>query len=472
MTVPDALLRAVGLEPCGPLGPTSDGVRLAVQDARGRRWALTVVPADDAGRVRERVRRLAGVLHDHLAQPGPCLDLADGSLAVLQAEVPGADLATVRRARGPWTPGEVVTVVVPLAEALAALHDAGLAHGDVAPANVMLRPDGRPVLVDLVCADGPDEAGTPGLAAPERPAGATPESDVYALGRLGATLLSGPGAVGGPGLGALLAALAGACAIDPGSRPSARTLAADVYAACPPTAIDVPDAAVLARLALRRLAVPDAAVTLRTARRRSGSARPESPQRARHRASRRRAPLVLAVAAGAALVAVASVGVLLDRDAPQLVGPPDVRAQGRAPLGSPVVAAVELTRTRVLARAAGDPAALAGLTVVGSPAWRADRAEATRLAARAPAGPVELRIVAAVVPGAARCEPVLPPGATSPPAAALRAVGGRDHCPPTVRVMVDVGSGVAGGDDPAAVVLVLRPTPSGWRVSAVEPYAP
>src|SRR5665647_32748 len=99
-----------------------------------------------------RVARLSAVGHPHLAAVGPVAELADGSLAVLTEEVPGTDLESVCAGKGRWSAGEVVTVVVPLAEALAALHDAGLCHGDVAAANVVLRPDGRPVLVDLVLA--------------------------------------------------------------------------------------------------------------------------------------------------------------------------------------------------------------------------------------------------------------------------------------------------------------------------------
>ena len=73
-----------------------------------------------------------------------------------------------------------------LVEALAHLHGQGLVHGDLKPANVLVR-DGRCVLVDLGFAaeagtDG--TGGTPFYLAPERFLGgaAQPSSDLYALG--------------------------------------------------------------------------------------------------------------------------------------------------------------------------------------------------------------------------------------------------------------------------------------------------
>ncbi len=166
-------LRRAGLVPDGALGPAGDGVRRRVRDADGAAWVVTVVPADSADAARERVALLREVDHPHVATPERCVELSDGSLAVLQPEVPGADLTTLRGSRGAWPPGEVVTVVVPLAGALAALHGVGLAHGDVAPGNVVLRPDGRPVLVDVVRGAEPTEARDP----PDRGARAGRGSD-------------------------------------------------------------------------------------------------------------------------------------------------------------------------------------------------------------------------------------------------------------------------------------------------------
>ncbi len=76
----------------------------------------------------------------------------------------------------------------PLAAAVARVHSAGLAHGDLKPANVLLRAPGEPVLSDFGCAGPPGAAaaGTLGFLSPERILARTitPADDVYALGRI------------------------------------------------------------------------------------------------------------------------------------------------------------------------------------------------------------------------------------------------------------------------------------------------
>ncbi|MFJ6019817.1 serine/threonine protein kinase [Nocardiopsis alba] len=108
--------------------------------------------------------------------------------------VPGRDLRAHVREFGPLE-GEMLRVfALGMAEGLAALHTAGVAHRDVKPGNVILSPDG-PKLVDFGIAveigtersaDASASYGTPGWTAPERYTGAVadPAADVFAWGGL------------------------------------------------------------------------------------------------------------------------------------------------------------------------------------------------------------------------------------------------------------------------------------------------
>jgi hypothetical protein len=88
----------------------------------------------------------------------------DGAVAVRDVAVLGDDLVLVSdlatgggldalvARRGGLTPGQVVTLVVPVAQTLAAAHDRGLVHGRISPRNVVLDHVGRPMLTDWLLA--------------------------------------------------------------------------------------------------------------------------------------------------------------------------------------------------------------------------------------------------------------------------------------------------------------------------------
>jgi Protein tyrosine and serine/threonine kinase len=126
----------------------------------------------------------------------------------------GLDALLVRQRR--LTPGECVTVAASVAGALAVLHAAGLAHGDVRASRILLDLDGS-VRLD------PVGVGT----------SASPADDVGALGRLleGALEDSAP---------PLLRRLLTTCRCpDPAGRPDAAELARLVVRACPSARIRV-----------------------------------------------------------------------------------------------------------------------------------------------------------------------------------------------------------------------------------------
>lgn len=461
--------------------------------ASGRRYVLTVVgpEGDRAERLlRDRLSRLRTLSDDGTARPADPVPLDDGGFVVLHEEVPGADLAVVRHARGALTAAEAVGVLVPLARSLVRWHAGGLVHGDVAPANVVLTPDGRPVLVDLVHGAGDAERGTPGFAAPERRAGATPGGDVHALGRLGLHLMgartdrpgrsaprSGAGRLellGGAeaGRGAVLDCLARAADPDPARRPSAAELASSLEAACEPALLTLPGEEELARAALRCAA--EAEVTERPVR-----------VTGRHRRRRSRRPLLLGLATVAVLAVCATVVVRTAQTAPggeptaagRVVTPVLAAAGGVVTPGDPSRAAADLTRRRATALVAGDLQALAAVTLPGSPAARADEALAARLAGSGEVGGPAREATVEVL------DVVQVAGLTVGSAGGAAVTGG---VPGEVRVRVTARAsarparlpgmtGAAGtprADDASTVLLVLRATPGGWRVSEVLPPGP
>ena len=99
-----------------------------------------------------------------------------------------------------------------LASALAHAHQRGIVHGDLKPANVLIRNDGEPALIDFNLSqaidDGPRHwsGGTLSYMAPEqltvlathKPGPALPQSDVYSLGLLMFEIIEGRLPFAGP----------------------------------------------------------------------------------------------------------------------------------------------------------------------------------------------------------------------------------------------------------------------------------
>ncbi len=222
----------------------------------GRRVAVKVVRAElDALEVASREATVsARAASVHVVPVEACVPLPDGRVAVVMPHLLGGALDALVRARGHLSPGEVVTVLAPVASALGRLHDLGVVHGDVSPGNVLLDLDGRPMLADLglghVVGDvSPGVWGTDGYVAPEVLLGAdpSPASDVYALGALGWLCLTGtvPGPPGlrpelsevclaGEGSDPVVSALATAISAEPRDRPGAHELAWLLFAAAEP----------------------------------------------------------------------------------------------------------------------------------------------------------------------------------------------------------------------------------------------
>jgi serine/threonine protein kinase len=135
-------------------------------------------------------------VHDFGTSPAPGREVPYIVMELVEGQTLGEHLDA-----GPmdWRIG--VRVCAEVAAALAAAHAEHVVHRDIKPANIMLTPSGAKVLDFGIAAatgspdpdpDGP-VMGTPAYVAPERFEGlpATPASDMFALGVLLYTTLSG-----------------------------------------------------------------------------------------------------------------------------------------------------------------------------------------------------------------------------------------------------------------------------------------
>ena len=140
-------------------------------------------------RLLSEARTLARVRHPNVVTVHGA-DAREGRAGLWMELVKGRTLEAWLRDNGPLGAGEAIAIGRDICRALAAVHAAGLVHGDVKTQNVMREDGGRIVLMDFGAgqAQGAAKAaaGTPLYLAPEVLAGApaTTQSDVYSLGVL------------------------------------------------------------------------------------------------------------------------------------------------------------------------------------------------------------------------------------------------------------------------------------------------
>jgi predicted Ser/Thr protein kinase len=233
---------------------------------------------DDPSTTARFEREAAVVLalrHPGIVKVHECGRLDDGRPFIAMELLAGESLEDHLGRAGTLTPAQALDILDPLADALEAVHAAGIVHRDIKPPNVFLaegRPEARVVLLDfgiakLLAAEGPSlttsraAIGTIPFMAPEQIQGGDigVRADVYALGALVYNMLTGKAPFGtqvsvvlrqihlhgqpqppsqraavDPALDApILAALAR----DPARRPAtARAFAAALRAALPPAA--------------------------------------------------------------------------------------------------------------------------------------------------------------------------------------------------------------------------------------------
>lgn len=183
--------------------------------------ALKVLRTDQAGssdNLLAEARAAAALSH-----PNVCLvyavDTSNGVDMIVMEFVDGQSVAD-RLEDGPFDTESVVRFTRQIARGMTAAHDAGVIHGDLKPANLMITRSNSVKVMDFGLARRlsqsvkPDDTtplpspsnfgitGTPRYMSPEqaRGEGATPKSDVFSLGLIVFEMLTGQPAVSGAGV--------------------------------------------------------------------------------------------------------------------------------------------------------------------------------------------------------------------------------------------------------------------------------
>jgi hypothetical protein len=198
MTALESLPRKIGpYRVLGKIGEGGMGVVYLATDMENRQVAVKVlgpaVAADPDARLRlaREVDTMCRVRNRHVAEVLDA-DVDGPSPYIVTRYVPGLTLDAAVRQSGPLWGAALLRLAGGLAEALAAIHAAGVVHRDLKPGNVLLD-DGQPVVIDFGIAHVPDAArltktglvmGTPGYLSPEviegRPV--TGATDVHSWG--------------------------------------------------------------------------------------------------------------------------------------------------------------------------------------------------------------------------------------------------------------------------------------------------
>ncbi|MFJ8009246.1 serine/threonine-protein kinase [Streptomyces fagopyri] len=178
--------------------------------------------ADEARQQRDRTlreaRAVAQLHHPHIIVVHDVVEEAERPYIVMEL-IDGGSLAERISADGPVDAREAARIGIALLGALRRAHDAGILHRDLKPANVLMEAGtDRVVLTDFGIAqvagattltESGSFVGSPEYTAPERMSGARtgPESDLWSLGALLCTVLSGESPFRRDSLGGILHAV-------------------------------------------------------------------------------------------------------------------------------------------------------------------------------------------------------------------------------------------------------------------------
>ena len=160
-------------DPDGTVRPQSAAAAAAFENGR-RRFAA-------------RAERMAPVDHPNLVRIHRVFG-ANGTTYVAMDYTDGQSLASMLEGSGTLPPQRIAACLLPLMDAVAAMHAAGIAHGNIGPGSVVVGDDGTPLLLGLAVPPS-DEFGTvgkPGYAPIEHYSSADnlggARADIYSLG--------------------------------------------------------------------------------------------------------------------------------------------------------------------------------------------------------------------------------------------------------------------------------------------------
>ncbi|HJL17162.1 MAG TPA: protein kinase [Sandaracinaceae bacterium LLY-WYZ-13_1] len=218
------------------LGKGGMGVVLAgSHELTGRKVAIKVLlpelakDADVLGRFFQEAKAAAALNHPNVVDT---LDMGtEGGEPYLVLELlEGESLGERLEAHGQLPPGDLLPILLPVIDALAAAHDHGIVHRDLKPENIFIATDARgravPKVLDFGIAklvEGETAVatrtggilGTPQYMSPEQAMGEKtvgPESDVWSMGAVLYECLGGRPAFSAPTVAALMMQI---CSVDP-----------------------------------------------------------------------------------------------------------------------------------------------------------------------------------------------------------------------------------------------------------------
>ncbi|MFC0249238.1 serine/threonine-protein kinase [Citricoccus parietis] len=336
------------------------------------------------------VKAVGELDHDHVVRPLGVVS-TDRGPGLLSEYHPGGSLGALVRAAGPLPLGQVVTVLVPVAQALQALHEHGVVHGDVSPGNILFTVMGRPAVSDLGSSrllGGPGRRlGTPGFSAPELHQdgvpgppggdgpGLNPAADVYSLAAVGWFALTGraPAATSSRAPLPLIVPdipldvvelLEAGLEEDPARRPTAERFVMACYRWATPVPVDLypsagPDVAMELPTRRRETEGDDAG---RRVRRRRGQRGQRGQRRRRgQRGWSVRRGWMLGGGVATTLVVAVTAGLYLAVPEPDPVQDPSARAAAKAPVPSGAQTATAPEAGEDAASSSPEPAATTGL---------------------------------------------------------------------------------------------------------------